>query len=241
MAHVSCAAAVCRIRSSNVILMQAPSSAYHMVCWDGEKLAKKRRRPQAILHQAAPVVLWYRPTRPHHVPLHLESGRGDLAAPQYKGGTRAISPGDFALPGGARRPRRMYLHLVLAGRSLRPRGDSRRPRPRAVHKSHPWGQGQARKDRCPQNRCAPAGWDAASGVCRSPHEAGHARRAWAPDTSATPCWVARCYDFSAALDHLVYTGGQLGRGPYLARKARSSQSSNSVSLLVKAPVAVYTA
>jgi hypothetical protein len=31
-------------------------------------------------------------------------------------------------------------------------------------------------------------------------------------------------DFSAALDHLVYTGGQLGRGPYLACRARSSQS-----------------
>jgi hypothetical protein len=35
--------------------MEAPSSAYHMVCWDWEKLTKKRRRPQAILHEAAPV------------------------------------------------------------------------------------------------------------------------------------------------------------------------------------------
>ena len=63
-----------------------------------------------------------------------------------------------------------------------------------------------------------------------------------PDSTslAAPCCVVRGYDVSARLDHFVYTGGQLGRGPYLACRARSSQSSNSVSLLVKAPVAVYT-
>jgi hypothetical protein len=30
------------------------------------------------------------------VPLHLESGRGDRAAPPYAGGTRAVSQGDYA-------------------------------------------------------------------------------------------------------------------------------------------------
>lgn len=78
---------------------------------------------------------------------------------------------------------------------------------------------------------------------RSPHDhpPDHTPTPYDPTSLVALCWVARCYDFSAVLDHLVYTGGQLGRGPYLARRARSSQSSNSVSLLVKAPVAVYTA
>lgn len=48
-----------------------------MVCWRWDKQPQERRRPRAILHEAAPVLWWHRPARPHHVPLYLESGRGD--------------------------------------------------------------------------------------------------------------------------------------------------------------------
>ena len=34
-----------------LILIEAPSSAYHVVCWRREKSSQKRRRPHAILHQ----------------------------------------------------------------------------------------------------------------------------------------------------------------------------------------------
>lgn len=48
----------------------------------------------------------------------------------------------------------------LARRSVRPRADPLRPRPRLVHEGHPWRQGQERSDRRPQDRHAPARRDA---------------------------------------------------------------------------------
>jgi hypothetical protein len=41
------------VRSNRLILIEAPSSAYHVVCWGWEKQPKERRRPHAILQGAA--------------------------------------------------------------------------------------------------------------------------------------------------------------------------------------------
>src|SRR5438876_752600 len=56
--------------------------------------------------------------------------------------------------------------------------------------------------------------------------------------SAPTPWTANYAELRHTQDHFVYSGGQLGLGPYLACNARSSQSSKRVSLLVNAPVAV---
>src|SRR5690349_19059890 len=67
------------IGCSRLILIEAPSSTYHRGMLVVGKIPKKRRRPHAILHPTAPILLWHRLARSHHVPLHLEPGWGDPA------------------------------------------------------------------------------------------------------------------------------------------------------------------
>src|SRR5881397_3526249 len=57
------------------------------------KIPKKRRRPHAILHPTAPILLWHRLARSHDVSLHLEPGWRDSRAPQYARWARTISQG----------------------------------------------------------------------------------------------------------------------------------------------------
>src|SRR5687768_11482442 len=120
-------AAVCRVRCTAVILIEAPSSAYHVVGWGWEPRPQERRRPHALLHHTTQILLRDRPARPHHVPLRPEPGRRGPTSPAYASGTGTIAEGHCPLPGGSRRLRGMPLHLVLAGGPLCLRGHSLRP------------------------------------------------------------------------------------------------------------------
>ena len=90
-----------------LILIEAPSLTYHVVGWAWEKLTKERRRPQAILHQAAPVLLRHRSTCPQHVPLYLKPGWRDSAPPEHARWPRTVSEGRRTLPGRSGRLGRM--------------------------------------------------------------------------------------------------------------------------------------
>src|SRR5947207_6883712 len=103
-----------------LILIEAPSSTYPRGMLVVGKIPKKRRRPHAILHQATPIVLRHRSARPHHVSLRPESRWRDSDAPEHAGWPRTVSQRRRALPERSGRLRRMYRHLVLAGRPLRP-------------------------------------------------------------------------------------------------------------------------
>jgi hypothetical protein len=92
---------------SAMILIEAPSLTYHVVGWAWEKLTKERRRPQAILHQAAPVLLRHRSTCPQHVPLYLQPGGRDSAPPEHARWPRTVSEGRRTLPGRSGRLCRM--------------------------------------------------------------------------------------------------------------------------------------
>jgi transposase len=66
------------IRSTGLILIEAPSSAYRRgMLALGDNHWRKRRRPHAILHPTAPVLLWHRSPCPQHVRLHLNQ-QGDI-------------------------------------------------------------------------------------------------------------------------------------------------------------------
>jgi hypothetical protein len=58
------------VRSSALILIEAPSSAYHRGMLVVGKVLKKRRRPHAILHDPAPILLWHCSACPYHVRLY---------------------------------------------------------------------------------------------------------------------------------------------------------------------------
>src|SRR5262245_40513908 len=67
--------------------------------------------------------------------------------------------------------RQMYLHVVLAGRSVCAGRAAFCPWPCPLYESDPWGQGQKRQDRLPEN-CRLAAWrHAAAGVCLSGRDA----------------------------------------------------------------------
>jgi hypothetical protein len=101
------AAAHSAVRCMLLILIEAPSLTYHVVGWAWEKLTKERRRPQAILHQAAPVLLRHRSTCPQHVPLYLKPGWRDSAPPEHARWPRTVSEGRRTLPGRSGRLCRM--------------------------------------------------------------------------------------------------------------------------------------
>src|SRR5262245_54078121 len=74
------------VACSRLILIEAPSSAYHVVGWRWANSNNlKRRRPHEILHQAAPVLWWDRLARPHHVPLRLKPGGRSPGPPEHEG------------------------------------------------------------------------------------------------------------------------------------------------------------
>ena len=82
---------------SALILIEAPSSAYHggmLALGDNHWL--RRRRPHALLHQPTPILLWYRFACPKHVRLYLESRWRDARTPQYESRSgpflKAIAP-----------------------------------------------------------------------------------------------------------------------------------------------------
>src|SRR4030095_8473347 len=68
-----------------LILIEAPSSTYHRGMLVVRKVPKKRRRPHALLHPTAPILLRHRPACPHHVRLYPEPCRRDLGPPRYEG------------------------------------------------------------------------------------------------------------------------------------------------------------
>ena len=82
-----------------MILIEAPSSAYHHGMLVVGKVLKKRRRPPALLHQATPLVLRHRPACPHHGRLSPESGRRGEAAPPYESPSRRLAHGHGAVSG----------------------------------------------------------------------------------------------------------------------------------------------
>src|SRR5207247_9603527 len=51
------------VQRYHLILIEAPPSTYHRGMLVVGKIPKKRRRPQAILHPTAPIVLWHRLAR----------------------------------------------------------------------------------------------------------------------------------------------------------------------------------
>src|SRR5712691_2847228 len=127
-----------------LILIEAPSSAYHSGMLVVGKVTKKRRRPHAILYPTAPILLWYRLARTHHVPLYLKPRWRDSGAPEYAGRTRAISQDHRALSCRSRGLCRMHLYLVLARRLVRPRRHSLCARPCALYEGDPRGEGEKR-------------------------------------------------------------------------------------------------
>src|SRR5439155_19322563 len=64
-----------------LILIEAPSSTYHRGMLVVRKVPKKRRRPHALLHPTAPILLRHRPTCPHHGRLYPEPCRRDFGPP----------------------------------------------------------------------------------------------------------------------------------------------------------------
>src|SRR5215813_13380815 len=103
------------VSSRPLILIEAPSSAYHRGMLVVGKVTNKRRRPHAILHQATSNVLWDRSPRPDDVHLHLEPSWGEPGASQLHGKPRDLPQGHCTLSGGDCRRGRMYVHMVLAG------------------------------------------------------------------------------------------------------------------------------
>ena len=68
-----------------LILIEAPSSTYHSGMLVRGKTHEKRRRPQAILHEAGPVLWWHRPACPHHIVTVLgtqKRGKSTTSAPR---------------------------------------------------------------------------------------------------------------------------------------------------------------
>ena len=111
---------------SALILIDASSSAYHRGMLALGKPLKTRRRPQAILHPAAPVLRWHRPACPHHVPLHLEPGWGDSGSPAHASRPRTFSQNHHALSRGSSSVSNGLFTWDLAGWSLCSRGGSLR-------------------------------------------------------------------------------------------------------------------
>src|SRR5215510_2446892 len=125
-----------------LILIEAPSSAYHSGMLGLGKTHKERRRPDAILHQTPQILLWHRLARVHHVSLHRETRGGYAVPPEDEGCPRTVPQSHCALPGRSCCLCRVPLHLVWARRPLHPRGHSLCAGTRPVHEGDPWGQGQ---------------------------------------------------------------------------------------------------
>jgi len=70
--------------------------------------------------------------------------------------SRVLAARDCTVPRRSHRRRRVHLHVVLAGGSVRPRGVPLRARARALYESHPRRHGEERQDRLPQDRRAVA-------------------------------------------------------------------------------------
>src|SRR5436190_399861 len=91
-------ASVTAVACTPLIMIEASPSAYY---WGMLTLGKshllKRRRPHAILHPTAPILLRHRSACPDHVPLYPEPGRGDYVAPQYEGPSRDVAQGHCAV------------------------------------------------------------------------------------------------------------------------------------------------
>src|SRR6266446_8629524 len=88
-----------RVGSSALILIEAPSPAYHR----GMLGVANPRNEQggdlnAILHPTAPVLLWYRSPRPHHVPVHPRPSRGNAVAPEHASHPGGAAQGHHSLP-----------------------------------------------------------------------------------------------------------------------------------------------
>src|SRR5207248_8705194 len=95
------------VACTRLILIEAPSSTYHRGMLVVRKVPKKRRRPHALLHHTASILLRHRPACPHHVRLYPEPCRRDAGPPRYAGEPRDVSEGDRPLSGGYRRRRRV--------------------------------------------------------------------------------------------------------------------------------------
>src|SRR5262249_21496072 len=66
----------------------------------------------------------------------------------------------------------MYLYMVLARRSVYTGRAAFCPGPRPLYESDPWGQGEKRQDRLPENRRAAPWGHAPAGLCLSRSDAG---------------------------------------------------------------------
>src|SRR6266516_2952009 len=77
------------VRCKALILIEAPSSAYHGGMLVVRKVPKKRRRPHAILHHTASILLRHRLACPDHGRLYPQPCRRDAGPGRYEG-----EPGD---------------------------------------------------------------------------------------------------------------------------------------------------
>src|SRR6266581_4885029 len=172
------------VACTRLILIEAPSPAYHHgMLIAGDYHSGARRRPHAILHETAPILLRHRSACSHHVPRHLEPGGRDSCPPEYASRTRPVSQDYCALPRASGRVRRMYLHLVLARRPLRTGRHSFCPGPRPLYESHPRRQGQKRHHRRPEDGGVAPRRHAPAGLRVSRRHAGHPRPPAAADAS----------------------------------------------------------
>src|SRR6185503_10179365 len=80
-----------------LILIEAPSSAYHRGMLVVGRTNEERRRPHAIVHPTAPSLLWHRLARSHDVPLYLKPAWRDPGASPYARWASPLSHGHYAL------------------------------------------------------------------------------------------------------------------------------------------------
>jgi hypothetical protein len=188
------------VRCSGVIMIEASPSAYlRGTAGAGNNAhSRQRRRPPALLHHAAPILLWDRPACPLHVCLPLESRGGTPGAPPHESGPGTLSQGRGSLAGGAGRRRRRSLHLVWARRSLCARRYTLRVGARPLYAGDSRRQSHTRQDRCAQECHAAPGWYAPAGVCLSRCAAGHAG---SPPTPQAPDAHTRCTLIARPTDH----------------------------------------
>ena len=170
-----------------LILIEAPSPADHRgLLRAGDSHSAVRRRPQALLPEATPMILRHRPACPSQVPLRLAPGGREPAAPPQAGWPRTLAPSRRAVADRSGRLRRRALPLLWA---RRPRGACRPalalgPGPRPARA--PGRSGPKRAARCPAKRRAAARRAAPPGLWLSRRHAGAARRAAAPQASHAP-------------------------------------------------------
>ena len=110
-------------------------------------------RDVLVQRASVPPRLRHRSACPHHVSLRPAPGWRDAGAPKHAGWPRTVSQSRRAVPNRSGRLRRMSLHLVLAGRPLRPGRHALCAWPCAFYEGNARGQGPSGRERSSRDAC----------------------------------------------------------------------------------------